>query len=184
MRLFRTFLFFLIALTPALSNSNIENIHYSFSLTQSNRANVVRLCNDKKVVRYIFEAWLDGWEIDSPDDQLGGSLCIRINRAGGRYIPGCLLCREGAIKNYNPTGCFGIFTQGMLLTAFEKAKTNTPIKYVGHGMIVTISIKSLAFTDRLVSASSDHKVKELSFDLDIQPSSAIPESQPFKRIGD
>lgn len=178
----KTIIIFLVAMISAFGNSNIEKIHYSFSLSRVNRANVVRLCNDQKVVRYIFEVWLDGGEIDSPDDQLGGSLCIRINQAGGQYIPGCLLCRENAIKNYNSVGCYGIFSQEMLIESFNQAKMGIPIKYVGHGMIIKITIKNLNFADQIASDDNNQKVKDLSFDLDIQPTLDIPESQAFKRV--
>jgi hypothetical protein len=166
--------------THLLANENIERSKLMFSLTRNNRANVVRLKNEKGIVKYILEIYLDGWEIDGPDEQLGGSLCLRLNRAGGKYLPGCLLCKPDAIKTYSPSDCLGVFTQDVLEADFENSKRGIPITFVGSGMRIKIMIKKLEFGDESLTVS-DRKVKAFDAEMELIPDPSIPISKRFTR---
>lgn len=175
------FLLFMSAFSALRADGNVESTELKFALSRNNRANVVRLKNDKKIVRYILEAYLDGWEIDGPDDQLGGALCLRINKAGGRYIPGCLLCKNNGERTYSPTGCFGVITRVELEDFLQRSTRNNPIIFTGYGMTIVLKITKLEFSEERDPASKEQKVKTLNFDLDIRPDAKVPISQPFSR---
>src|SRR5262249_21136891 len=125
---------------PALADGNIEACKCTFSLNNRNRANVVRLKNDNALVTYTLQTYINAWEIDGPDDQLGGALCIRINRAGGRYAPGCLLCREGMLKTYLPGECAGVLTPQMLRDAMSHRAGGAAITFIGRGMRILLKV--------------------------------------------
>ncbi|WP_285577379.1 hypothetical protein [Geothrix limicola] len=174
-------LLFLSAFSVLQADGNVESSELKFALSRNNRANVVRLKNDKKIVRYILEAYLDGWEIDGPDDQLGGALCLRINKAGGRYIPGCLLCKNNGERTYSPTGCFGVITKAELEDFLQRSIRNNPVVFTGYGMNIVLKITKLEFSEERDPASKEQKVKALNFEIDIQSDGKIPISQPFSR---
>lgn len=163
------------------ADGNVEPIKLNFSLTRNNRANVVRLKNDNGIVKYILEVYLDGWEIDGPDDQLGGSLCLRINRAGGKYLPGCLLCKPNAIKTYSPSDCYGIFTKEMLEKYFDKAKHGDLIRFDGVGMRLVMKITKLEFSEERLAGSGQPKVKAMDFEIDVIPDKKVPLSGVITR---
>lgn len=157
-----------------IADGNVEPNKLKFSLTRNNRANVVRLKNDNGIVRYILEVYLDGWEIDGPDEQLGGSLCLRINRAGGKYLPGCLLCKPDAIKTYSPSDCYGIFTKDLLESNFDKAKRGDLIHFEGVGMHLIMKITKLEFSEEHLAGNGQPKVKALDFEIEIIPDKKVP----------
>jgi len=175
------FLVLMSAFSPLLADGNVESTVLKFALSRNNRANVVRLINDKKIVRYILEAYLDGWEIDGPDEQLGGAMCLRINKAGGRYIPGCLFCKNNGDRTYSPTGCLGVITRAELENFLQRSTRNHPVIFTGYGMNMVLKISKLEFSDERDPASKEQKVRTLNFELDIRPDAKIPISQPFSR---
>ncbi|HJW32502.1 MAG TPA: hypothetical protein VJ505_03960 [Holophagaceae bacterium] len=173
---------FCLSVVSLFSNDNISKRHIKFNLSLENNANVVRLLNDKKNVTYVLEAYLNAWDFDSPDDQLGGSLCLRINKAGGKYFPGCLMCRERATRTFLPDDCSGVLTQEMLVKALKNSETNTPIVFSGSGMKFKLKILTLEFLDTSVSSESIRKVRKLTFEVDIEPDSSVPLGKRFSRV--
>jgi len=163
------------------ANQNIEHTKFTLGLSQKNNAIVVRLKNEKAIVQYILEVYINALELDSPDSQLGGSLCIRINRAGGRYIAGCLLCQPGAVSTFRPEECLGVFSQAMLDQAFRKAKSGTPIMFAGHGMRVLATIKALNYTSDKLLGLNDLRVDHLTLELEFIPDPSIPMAKSFTR---
>jgi len=176
------FVFVFIGNISLFANENIEPTKITFALSRDNRANVVRLMNDRKNVRYFLEVFTDAWQIDSPDSQTGGALCIRINRAGGRYLPGCLMCRKHALKTYLPFECSGVFSKAMLEDGLKDAAKGLPITLAGQGMRITILLKKLEFSKDPVPPPMDPLVKYLDFEMSFEPDPNVPSDQRFSRV--
>ena len=166
----------------ALGNDNIRPETIRLGLSTSNRANVFRLMNDQRTVRYFVEVYLDAWELDPPDSQVGGSLCIRINRAGGRYIPGCLMCKRGALKTYLPSECSGVFSKEMLENAFGDGRQAKPMLFAGQGMRIKLLIEKLRFSDHPSPSSREPKVSELQILMEFIPDASVSMEKRFVRV--
>lgn len=180
---------FICAMVIALSilprtiagDNNIAPYRAVITLTRSSNVAVVRLANDAGTVRYFLELYINAWDLDGIDDHLGGSLCIRFSEACGRYLPGTLMCHEGASRTDQPEDCPGVLSSDMLQQALVEARRGVPLVFSGSGMRVTVTLKELRFSPEAVLPGDEKRVDRLQFDLEIVPDKSANKSKHFTR---